>query len=290
MSKIYADVRRGSAAGGVIQVEIEDADIWNEKIRDLREKIAFKLDDGTVPEDLRIFFAGKEMEDGKRLCNYNTKKESTLRVTVKCDGTASVAAGGAASSSARAGAARSASRRSKRVSVKLPGNLGGGGLDFFCPPGETIGDLKGRIEDETSYPAKAQILMPSCDCENVPAARRQRLADGSAAGRGQEIGDPLPNSCEVTGAGLCTPCGGMVLRLTNPNGGKSKAIEKLVFVEAFCGKAGQQPGKVEAKPVWVPVQGTEAAMFKALEHGRERDPFLHGTHSSLFVVCAWSAL
>ena len=288
MPKIYVDVRGGVGVGQEIQFEV-DAE-WNHSIAELRQRIAFKLDADaagllssdnrsypraqfsypgdrrTAPEDLRIFFAGKEMVYGK-LGSYNMNKESTLHVTVNRD-EMPPAAGGAASSSCAG--ARPA--RSMKFSIKTPGGGGlrGRQLAAFCPPDSTIGNLKKRIEDATSYPVKAQILMPSCVCDDMPAVRRQRLGDGGAAGRGQEIGDPLPDSCGVGGAGLCTSCGGMVLRLANPNGGKSKALEKLVFVEAFCGKAGQQPGKVEAKPVWVPVQGTEAAMFKALEHGRER--------------------
>lgn len=292
MPKIYADVRiPGLSARQPIELDF-DVDLFRVEVAGLREMISDKLDVDTVPDDLRLCYAGQELQDGKTLENYEVTKQGTLRITVKGEAAllGDVQVGGAsAGSSSSAAAAAARPSRTIRVSVKIPGRSEDEPHRERLRTTTTIEELKERIEDARAYPASAQVLLPSCACSveevDLPAPRRQRLENGAAAerpgARSTNIGDPLPNSCELGNAGLCSACGGMVLRLANPSGGHGKALSKLIFVEGF--RARSAAAEVEAKPVWMPVRGTEAEMFKALEDGLFVGGNLLGRGSGLVV-------
>lgn len=63
--------------GGYLTVEVEP----NDSIEALRNKIFEKT--GVPPEKQKLIFAGKELEDGKTLSDYNLQKDSTIHMALK---------------------------------------------------------------------------------------------------------------------------------------------------------------------------------------------------------------
>lgn len=63
--------------GKHITLEVEPTD----RIEDVREKIQDK--EGISPDRQRLFFAGKELEDGKTLQDYSIQKDSELELMLR---------------------------------------------------------------------------------------------------------------------------------------------------------------------------------------------------------------